>query len=91
MNSAGSSRTQVKRLVADDEWQPVAAQAGAVVLPPVVVQLPLSGLTGTQSGQKSALHLLTFIHLANIREVTPNIFVALLNQLKKGRMLNFTL
>ena len=43
MNSAGSSRTQVKQLVADGEWQPVAAQVGAVVLPPVVVQVPLSG------------------------------------------------
>ena len=38
-----------------------------------------------------SITFLTFIHLANIREVPPNIFVALLNQLKKGRMLNFTL
>ena len=44
MNIAGSSsRTQVKQLDADGEWQLVAAQAGAVVLPPVVVQVPLNG------------------------------------------------
>ena len=71
--------------------QPVAAQAGAVVLPPVVVQVPLSGLTERTIQTKISITFLTFIHLANIREVTPNIFIALLNQLRKGRMLNLTL
>ena len=36
--------TSPAAMLADGEWQPVAAQAGAVVLPPVV-QVPLSGLT----------------------------------------------
>ena len=36
--------TSQAAMLADGEWQPVAAQAGAVVLPPVV-QVPLSGLT----------------------------------------------
>ena len=34
--------TSQAAMLADGEWQPVAAQAGAVVLPPVV-QVPLSG------------------------------------------------
>ena len=37
--------TSQAAMLADGEWQPVAAQAGAVVLPPVVVQVPLSGST----------------------------------------------
>ena len=61
-------------MLADGEWQPVAAQAGAVVLPPVVVQVPLSGLTERTIQTKISITFLTFIHLANIREVTPNIF-----------------
>ena len=35
--------TSQAAMLADGEWQPVAAQAGAVVLPPFVVQVPLSG------------------------------------------------
>ena len=35
--------TSQAAMLADGEWQPVAAQAGAVVLPPVVVQVLFSG------------------------------------------------
>ena len=43
-SSAGSQQdASPAAILADGEWQPVAAQAGAVVLPPVVVQVPLRG------------------------------------------------
>ena len=44
MNSGAGSRQDASpaAILADDEWQPVAAQAGAVVLPPIVVQVLLS-------------------------------------------------
>ena len=47
MDSDAGSRQDASpaAILADGEWQPVAAQAGAVVLPPVVVQVPLSGST----------------------------------------------
>ena len=70
----------------------MAAQAGAVVLPPVDVQVPLSGQLKPQSEQKISITFFKhFIHLANIREFTPNIFYCFTGSIKKGRMLNFVL
>ena len=51
-------------MLADGEWQPVAAQAGAVVLPPFVVQVPLSG--STESTIQNIIVYLLLLLLKNV-------------------------